>query len=132
MAPVFTDHKSLQHILDQKELNMRQRRWLELLSELNVDIVINQGKQTRGLCRLSRKETELAIAGSSLSLCDNWIDMPKRILEAQIEAQKPENIVNEDVGGVDTMLWGLEIRDNARIPHIEISIHPETEKMYQD
>ncbi|GJT36628.1 putative reverse transcriptase domain-containing protein [Tanacetum coccineum] len=28
---VFTDHKSLQHILNQKELNMRQRRWLELL-----------------------------------------------------------------------------------------------------
>nr|GFC59028.1 putative reverse transcriptase domain-containing protein [Tanacetum cinerariifolium] len=30
---VFTDHKSLQHILDQKELNMRQRRWLEFLSD---------------------------------------------------------------------------------------------------
>nr|GEZ66710.1 putative reverse transcriptase domain-containing protein [Tanacetum cinerariifolium] len=30
---VFTDHKSLQHILDQKELNMRQRHWLELLSD---------------------------------------------------------------------------------------------------
>nr|GEV70411.1 putative reverse transcriptase domain-containing protein [Tanacetum cinerariifolium] len=30
---VFTDHKSLQHILDQKELNMRQRRWLEPLSD---------------------------------------------------------------------------------------------------
>ncbi|GJY45071.1 putative reverse transcriptase domain-containing protein [Tanacetum coccineum] len=29
---MFTDHKSLQHILDQKELNMRQRRWLKLLS----------------------------------------------------------------------------------------------------
>ncbi|GJW45930.1 putative reverse transcriptase domain-containing protein [Tanacetum coccineum] len=29
---MFTDHKSLQHILDQKELNMRQRRWLELLN----------------------------------------------------------------------------------------------------
>ncbi|GKF73822.1 putative reverse transcriptase domain-containing protein [Tanacetum coccineum] len=29
-AVMFTDHKSLQHILDQKELNMRQRRWLEL------------------------------------------------------------------------------------------------------
>nr|GFA68948.1 retrovirus-related Pol polyprotein from transposon 17.6 [Tanacetum cinerariifolium] len=29
---VFTDHKSLKHILDQKELNMRQRRWLKLLS----------------------------------------------------------------------------------------------------
>ncbi|GJR24354.1 putative reverse transcriptase domain-containing protein [Tanacetum coccineum] len=30
---MFTDHKSLQHILDQKDLNMRQRRWLELLTE---------------------------------------------------------------------------------------------------
>nr|GEZ38045.1 putative reverse transcriptase domain-containing protein [Tanacetum cinerariifolium] len=30
---VFTDHKSLQHILDQKELNIRQRQWLELLSD---------------------------------------------------------------------------------------------------
>ncbi|GJT15502.1 putative reverse transcriptase domain-containing protein [Tanacetum coccineum] len=35
---VFTDHKSLQHILDQKELNMRQRRWLELLSDYNCEI----------------------------------------------------------------------------------------------
>nr|GEV54407.1 putative reverse transcriptase domain-containing protein [Tanacetum cinerariifolium] len=35
---VYTDHKSLQHILDQKELNMRQRRWLELLSDYDCDI----------------------------------------------------------------------------------------------
>ncbi|GJT80235.1 putative reverse transcriptase domain-containing protein [Tanacetum coccineum] len=57
---VFTDHKSLQHILDQKELNMRQRRWLELLS----------------------------------------LNLPKQILDAQTEARKPENIKNEDVGGM--------------------------------
>ncbi|GKB42445.1 putative reverse transcriptase domain-containing protein [Tanacetum coccineum] len=35
---VFTDHKSLQHILDQKELNMRQYRWLELMSDYDYDI----------------------------------------------------------------------------------------------
>nr|GEW48197.1 putative reverse transcriptase domain-containing protein [Tanacetum cinerariifolium] len=35
---VFTDHKSLQHILDQKELNMRQRRWLELFSDYDSEI----------------------------------------------------------------------------------------------
>ncbi|GKB08602.1 putative reverse transcriptase domain-containing protein [Tanacetum coccineum] len=35
---VFTDHKSLQHILDQKELNMRQRCWLELLSDYYCEI----------------------------------------------------------------------------------------------
>nr|GEV56179.1 putative reverse transcriptase domain-containing protein [Tanacetum cinerariifolium] len=34
---VFTDHKSLQHILDQKELNMRQRHWLELLSDYDCE-----------------------------------------------------------------------------------------------
>nr|GEY68045.1 hypothetical protein [Tanacetum cinerariifolium] len=35
---VFTDHKSLQHILDQKELNMRHHRWLELLSDYDCEI----------------------------------------------------------------------------------------------
>ncbi|GKB38238.1 putative reverse transcriptase domain-containing protein [Tanacetum coccineum] len=42
---VFTDHKSLQHILDQKELNMRQRRWLELLSDYDCEIRYNPGKE---------------------------------------------------------------------------------------
>ncbi|GJZ46917.1 putative reverse transcriptase domain-containing protein [Tanacetum coccineum] len=35
---VYTDHKSLQHILDQKELNMRQHRWLELLSDYDYEL----------------------------------------------------------------------------------------------
>ncbi|GJR02651.1 putative reverse transcriptase domain-containing protein [Tanacetum coccineum] len=41
---VFTDHKTLQHILDQKELNMRQRRWLELLSDYDCEIRYHPGK----------------------------------------------------------------------------------------
>ncbi|GKE89229.1 retrotransposon protein, putative, ty3-gypsy subclass [Tanacetum coccineum] len=41
---VFTNHKSLQHILDQKELNMRQRRWLELLSDYEWEIRCHPGK----------------------------------------------------------------------------------------
>ncbi|GJS19095.1 putative reverse transcriptase domain-containing protein [Tanacetum coccineum] len=41
---VFTDHKSLQHLLDQKELSMRQRRWLELLSDYDCDIRYHPGK----------------------------------------------------------------------------------------
>nr|GEZ47833.1 putative reverse transcriptase domain-containing protein [Tanacetum cinerariifolium] len=35
---VYIDHKSLQYILDQKELNMRQRRWIELLSDYDCEI----------------------------------------------------------------------------------------------
>ncbi|GJZ08082.1 reverse transcriptase domain-containing protein, partial [Tanacetum coccineum] len=41
---VFIDHKSLQHILNQKELNMRQRRWIELLSDYDCEIRYHPGK----------------------------------------------------------------------------------------
>ncbi|GJZ65834.1 putative reverse transcriptase domain-containing protein [Tanacetum coccineum] len=41
---VYTDHKSLQYILDQKELNMRQRRWIELLSDYDCEIRYHPGK----------------------------------------------------------------------------------------
>ncbi|GKA38081.1 putative reverse transcriptase domain-containing protein [Tanacetum coccineum] len=41
---VYTDHKSLQYILDQKELNMRRRRWIELLSDYNYVIRYHPGK----------------------------------------------------------------------------------------
>nr|GEX00052.1 reverse transcriptase domain-containing protein [Tanacetum cinerariifolium] len=41
---MFTDQKSLQHILDQKELNMRQRRWLELLSDYDCEICYHPRK----------------------------------------------------------------------------------------
>ncbi|GJX27105.1 putative reverse transcriptase domain-containing protein [Tanacetum coccineum] len=41
---VFTDHKSLQDILNQKELNMRQHRWLELLSDYDCEIRYHPGK----------------------------------------------------------------------------------------
>ncbi|GJW74571.1 putative reverse transcriptase domain-containing protein [Tanacetum coccineum] len=53
---VFTDHKSLQHILNQKELNMRQRRWLELLSDYDCDIRYHPRKANVVADALSRKE----------------------------------------------------------------------------
>ena len=37
---IFTDHKSLKYIFTQKELNMRQRRWLELLKDFDLTIYI--------------------------------------------------------------------------------------------
>ncbi|GKC99413.1 putative reverse transcriptase domain-containing protein, partial [Tanacetum coccineum] len=132
---VFTDHKSLQHILDQKELNMRQRRWLELLSDYNCEIRYHPGKA----------------------------NVVVDALNAQTKARKPENIKNEDVGGMlvenskDLEKFRTEklepradgtlcLNDRSWFPcygdlrtvimheshKSKYSIHPGSDKMYQD
>ncbi|GJU69740.1 hypothetical protein Tco_1255999 [Tanacetum coccineum] len=53
---IYTDHKSLQHIFNQKELNMRQRRWIELFSDYNCEIHYHLGKANVVDDALSRKE----------------------------------------------------------------------------
>ncbi|GJR03172.1 putative reverse transcriptase domain-containing protein [Tanacetum coccineum] len=53
---VFTDHKSLQYILDQKELNMRQRRCLKLLADYDCEIRYHPGKANFVADALSQKE----------------------------------------------------------------------------
>ncbi|GJR60043.1 putative nucleotidyltransferase, ribonuclease H [Tanacetum coccineum] len=53
---VFTDNKSLQHILDQKDFNMRQRRWLELLADYDCEIRYHPGKENVVADALSWKE----------------------------------------------------------------------------
>nr|GEW72862.1 putative reverse transcriptase domain-containing protein [Tanacetum cinerariifolium] len=69
---VFTDHKSLQHILDQKELNMRQQRWMELLSNYNFEIRYHLGNANVVVDALSQKE----------------------------RTKKEENFINEDFHGM--------------------------------
>ncbi|GJR21391.1 putative reverse transcriptase domain-containing protein [Tanacetum coccineum] len=85
---VFTNHKSLQHILNQKELNMRQRRWLELLSDYDCEICYHSGKANVVADALSRKERSKPLRVRALVMTIG-LDLPKQILNAQTEAQKP-------------------------------------------
>ena len=41
---IFTDHKSLKYIFTQKDLNLRQRRWLELIKDYDINIQYTPGK----------------------------------------------------------------------------------------
>jgi hypothetical protein len=52
---VYTDHKSLKYIFTQSELNMRQRRWLELIKDYDLEIHYHPGKANVVAAALSRK-----------------------------------------------------------------------------
>ncbi|GKB99151.1 putative reverse transcriptase domain-containing protein [Tanacetum coccineum] len=103
---VFTDHKSLQHILHQKELNMRQRRWLELLADYDCEIRYHPGKANVIADALSRKEP-LRIRSLIMTIHPK---LPTQILEAQTEAIKEENIKAENLRGMDK---SFEIRPDG-------------------
>ncbi|GJU41686.1 putative reverse transcriptase domain-containing protein [Tanacetum coccineum] len=96
---MFTDHKSLQHILDQKELNMRQRRWLELLSDYDCKIQYHPGKANVVADALNRKEKSKPLGVRALVMTIR-LNLPKQILSAQSEARKEKNFINEDLHGM--------------------------------
>nr|GEW22451.1 putative reverse transcriptase domain-containing protein [Tanacetum cinerariifolium] len=144
------------HILDQKELNMRQRRWLELLSDYDCNIRYHSGKANVVADALSHKERIEPLPVRALVMTIG-LDLPKQILEAQIEALKPKNLKNEDVGCMirkDIPKEKLEpcadgtlcLNCRSWLPFYgdlrfvimqesyksKYSIHPGSDKMYQD
>nr|GFA05220.1 reverse transcriptase domain-containing protein [Tanacetum cinerariifolium] len=78
---------------------MRQRRWLELLSDYDCEIRYHPRKANVVVDALSRKERIKPIRFRALVMTIG-LELPKQILNVQTEAQKPENIKNEDVGGM--------------------------------
>ncbi|GJU55577.1 putative reverse transcriptase domain-containing protein [Tanacetum coccineum] len=147
---VYTDHKSLQYILDQKELNMRQRRWIELLSDYDCEIRYHPGKANVVADALSRKDREpIRVRSLVMTVHTN---LPERILNAQTDAMKEENVKAENLGrrikpifetrsdGIQCFegrIWlplfgGLRDLIMHESHKSKYSIHPGSDKMYQD
>ncbi|GJY49110.1 putative reverse transcriptase domain-containing protein [Tanacetum coccineum] len=122
---VYTNHKSLQYILDQKELNMRQRRWIELLSDYDCEIRYHPGKANAVADALSRKEREKPLRVRDLVMTV-YPDLSERILRAQREEMNEER-------RIWLLLFG-GLRDLVRHEShkSKYSIHPGSDKMYRD
>nr|GEU95569.1 putative reverse transcriptase domain-containing protein [Tanacetum cinerariifolium] len=97
---VFTDHKSIQHILEHNKLNIRQRRWLELLADYDCEICYHLGKANVVADALSRKEQIKPLRVRSLVMTIH-LKLPSKILEAQTEEIKEENIKAENLQGMN-------------------------------
>jgi len=57
---VYSDHKSLKYLFDQKELNMRQRRWMEYLKDYDFELLYHSGKANVVADALSRKRVQMS------------------------------------------------------------------------
>ena len=96
---IFTDHKSLQHILNQKELNMRQRRWVELLNDYECEIRYHPGKANVVADALSRKEySGRRVKSLTMTIHSH---LSTQIKKAQIEALTSVNVAGEALRGMD-------------------------------
>ncbi|GJY04429.1 putative reverse transcriptase domain-containing protein [Tanacetum coccineum] len=146
-------HKGLGAVLmqrEKKELNMRQRRWLELLSDYDCEIRYHPGKANVVADALSRKERSKPLRVRALVMTIG-LNLPKQILSAQSEARKEENFINEDLRGMINKLepradGTLCLNNRSWIPCLgdlralimheshksKYSIHPGSDKMYQD
>nr|GEV28592.1 putative reverse transcriptase domain-containing protein [Tanacetum cinerariifolium] len=133
---------------------MRQRHWLELLSDYDCEICYHPRKENVVADALSQKERIKPIRIRALVMTIG-LELPKQILNAQTEARKPENIKNKDVGGM--LVEYLKDPEKLRTENLEpradgtlclngrswlpcygdlhkskYSIHLGSDKMYQD
>ncbi|GJT06989.1 hypothetical protein Tco_0841451 [Tanacetum coccineum] len=144
---IYTDHKSLQHIFNQKEFNMRQHHWIELFSDFDSEIRYHTGKANVVADALSRKERikPKRIRAMNMTLQSSIKD---KILAAQKEASDESTGLQRGLDKLierrsDEALYYLDriwvllkgdvrtlIMDEAH--KSKYSVHPGADKMYYD
>jgi hypothetical protein len=101
---LYTDHKSLKYFFTQKELNMRQRRWLELIKDYDLTINYTPGKANVVADALSRKSTDNVIVD---------IELPQG-LKRELEQAEIMFLKGEAIGSIATMRVIEELQNDLK------------------
>ena len=158
---IYTDHKSLKYLPSQRELNLRQRRWMELIKDYDYVIDYHPGKANVVADTLSRKTMQtLRTLNAHLSLTDDGTVVTEliarsilsnRVLETQKKDEKIAVIVSKIGNGKEIAFivnedGVLYYKDRVCVPDDNdlrkaileeahsgsFAIHPDSTKMYQD
>lgn len=124
---IYTDHKSLKYIFTQKELNMRQRRWLELLKDYDCTILYHPSKANKVADALSRKNhgTLAAMISKGVSVWDNVEDSRLEVrvkgFLAQLSVQPTLLVRIKEAHDVDEEAIGIRrIMDKGEVPDFRV------------
>ncbi|GJS97623.1 putative reverse transcriptase domain-containing protein [Tanacetum coccineum] len=147
---IYTNYKSLQYIFDQKDLNMRQRRWIKLLSDYECEIKYHPSKANVVADSLSRKERLKPRRVRAMSITIHS-KLKTKILEVQSEASKDLKAQAEWLRGLERhfehqddgeiyffdRIWIPSVGDVRKLIMDEAhtsrySVHPGADKMYYD
>ncbi|KAL0552101.1 hypothetical protein IC582_011198 [Cucumis melo] len=155
MIQIFTDHKSLKYFFTQKELNMRQRRWLELVKDYDCEILYHSGKANVAPLHRDLERAKIAVLVGAVTIQLAQLTVQSTLRQRIIDAQSNDPYLVEKRGlaeagqAVEFSIssdGGLLFERRLCVPSDSavktellseahsspFSMHPGSTKMYQD